>query len=49
MDLHSRSHRICLIHPDIHDLATDGPDTPYWSAHNLSTETSSLLVGRIIR
>ena len=42
MDLHSRSHRICLIHSDIHDLAAGSSDNPYWSAHSLSTEVLPL-------
>ena len=33
MDLHSCSHRIHLVHPDIDVLAAGSSDTPYWSPH----------------
>ena len=36
MDLHSCGHRISLIHPDIHDLATDSPDIPDWGPYSLN-------------
>jgi hypothetical protein len=36
MDLHSCGHRICLIHPDIHDLTAGSSDTPYWSIDSLT-------------
>ena len=35
MDLHSRSHRICSIHPDSDIFATGSSDTPHWDINFL--------------
>jgi hypothetical protein len=40
MDLHSRSNRIHLVHPNLDVLTTDIPDTPHRSADILKFEDS---------
>ena len=49
MDLHSRSHRICLIHPDFCVFAAGSSHTPYWGIDSLIQNVTKCLLYFLLR